>query len=139
MEKRVQSGVEGKSRIDDNRARDTLSCAWNERSLLDWRFRETLRSETARLEFRFLARRWWWWWCIRLACLDYFYIYYNSALARPFSRYLQKKDEQITTLSFLSFRPSSHLLSANRILANFTRFMSRAWLIFPSLEMLSRD
>lgn len=119
MEKRVQSGVEGKSRIDDNRARDTLSCAWNERSLLDWWFRETLRSETARLEFRFLARRWWWWWCIRLACLDYFYIYYNSALARPFSRYLQKKTNKSQLfLSSLFVRPpiSSRPIEFSRIL-----------------------
>lgn len=65
--------------------------------------------------------------------LLYIYIYYNSALARPFSRYLQKR--RTNHNSFLSFRPS--ISSANRILANFTWFMSRTWLIFPGRNVIS--
>lgn len=66
--------------------------------------------------------------------LLYIYIYYNSALARPFSRYLQKRRTN-HNLSSLFIRLS--ISSANRIHANFTWFMSRRWLIFPGRNVIS--
>lgn len=67
--------------------------------------------------------------------LLYIYIYYNSALARPFSRYLQKKTNK--SQPFLSLFIRLSISSANRIHANFTWFMSRRWLIFPGRNVIS--